>query len=117
MTSSVAPPPVMAATSQPSRSRLTRLVAFTPVWLLLVATLASPTFLGATLTRPPELLGLPLAVFADGLAVVWMLLGVVLVWDSRSRLTESLALLVFTVPATMTIVFAPAAVLILQVLG
>jgi hypothetical protein len=55
-------------------------------------------------------MGLALA----GLAGLWMLLGVVLIWDARSPVTRTVGFLVFTFPATMLLIFGPAAILIWQ---
>jgi hypothetical protein len=46
-----------------------------------------------------------------------MLIGVVAIWDARSRAVELASLLVFTIPATIVTIFWPAIILIVQNLG
>lgn len=115
MTSSTTTPqPVHEAPSR-SRSRwATRITAFTPLWVLIVASVASPTFFDPMFAKPPDWLGIPLGVVIDAIAMVWMLIGVVLVWDARSRVVEVLVLTLFTFPATILVVFSPAVILIMQ---
>jgi hypothetical protein len=98
-----------------SRSRwATRITAFTPLWVLIVASVASPTFFPQMFAKPPEIVGIPLGFVIDAIAMVWMLIGVVLIWDARSRLVEALVLFWFTIPATLVVVFSPALILIMQ---
>ena len=118
MTSSVVSP---QSTQPPARSRReswpSRFFAFTPLWILIIASVASPTFLGPMTSKPPDILGLPLGVVVEGLAMLWMLIGVAMIWDARSRLAESLGFILFTIPATLVVVFTPAVVLITLNLG
>jgi hypothetical protein len=46
--------------------------------------------------------------------MVWMLIGVVLIWDARSPLVDALVLILFTMPATLLVVLSPALILIMQ---
>jgi hypothetical protein len=87
------------------------------LWILIVASVASPTFLGPMTSKPPDILGVPLGVAVEGLAMLWMLIGVAVIWDARSRLAESLGFILFTIPATLVVVFTPAVVLITLNLG
>ena len=115
MTSSI--PTRQPMQEAPSRSRArwaTRITAFTPLWVLIVASVASPTFFGPMFAKPPDWLGIPLGVVMDAIAMVWMLIGVALIWDARSRLVEALVLFWFTIPATLVVVFSPALILIMQ---
>jgi hypothetical protein len=115
MTSSVASPQPAAPVAPPSRSRLPmRIAALTPLWLFLIAQLLPGGFSRPLFSKPPEMIGLPFGVILGALATGWMLLGLVLVWNSRSRLTDLLALVVFTVPATLFVIFGPAVILIMQ---
>jgi hypothetical protein len=91
-----------------------RITAFTPLWVLIVATVASPTYFQPMFAEPPSLLGIPLGVVVDAIAMVWMLIGVVLIWDARSSLVEALVLIFFTFPATLLVVLSPAVILIMQ---
>jgi len=115
MTSSTTSPQPMHEAPSKSRSRVpARITAFTPFWVLIVATVASPTYFGPMFAKPPDWLGIPLGVVMDAIAMVWMLIGVALIWDARSRLVEALVLFWFTIPATLVVVFSPALILIMQ---
>ena len=105
--------------AQPAaRSRLgTRLASFTPLAVVVVASVVSPTFFPPITARPPDWLTIPLGVVMEAIAMLWMLLGTVLVWNARSRTVEALALLLFTIPATLVAVFTPAIILISVNLG
>jgi hypothetical protein len=99
-------------------SRLSvRLAALTPLWVLLIVSIASRTYFDAMLAKPPEILGIPLAAVIDAIAIMWMLIGLVLIWDTRSQLIQSLVLALFTIPATLLVVIAPAVIVILQNFG
>ena len=96
------------------RSRIpVRLVALTPLWVYVVVQVVSG-YRGTGLFGPPEILGIPLPVVASGVAFGWMLIGLGLVWDQRSRFVELLSLLLFTIPATIGLIIGPALILILQ---
>lgn len=88
--------------------------ALTPLWVLIIATLASPTSFPPFGGEGPNLLGINLAVIVQGLALCGMLIGLRLAWNTTSRLVESLAYTVFTFPATMVVLFSPAIVVITQ---
>lgn len=46
--------------------------------------------------------------------MLWMLIGVYVLWGARSRLVAAAVYLVFTIPATVALILGPAIVLILQ---
>ena len=116
MTSSAIPPPPAATPVAPTtRSRWPiRIAALTPLWLFLILELADNGFGTPMFSAPPSIVGVPLGVVVGALATGWMLIGLGLVWNARSRLTELLALLLFTTPATIVLVMGPAMILILQ---
>jgi hypothetical protein len=87
------------------------------MWILIIVSVASPTFFPPILAKPPEVAGIPLGVVVEGVAMLWMLIGAAVVWDARSRFVESLAFTLFTIPATVVVIFTPAVVLIVQNLG
>jgi hypothetical protein len=91
------------------------LAALAPLWLLLVIAIASSGF-GAVLSPLPDLAGLPLGVVLEVVALVWMLGGVAVVWRAPSALAESIALMVFTIPATVVVVLTPAVIELLRTL-
>ena len=118
MTTSMASSDRTNATARLARSRLAiRLASLTPLWVQIVASLLFQTYFKPMVTGPPEILGIPLGVVIAAIAMVWMLIGTVLVWDQRSPFVAVLALMVFTIPSTLVIVMTPAVVLILLNLG
>lgn len=90
-----------------------RLVALTPLWLFLVLAVRG-SFWNPFFSAPPSIAGVPLGLVVLGLCGLWMLLGLVIVWDTRSAAMQALGLLLFTLPATMLLVMGPAMVLIIQ---
>ena len=103
----------MTIATQSSRIPV-RIAAFTPLWVLIIASVALPSFSNPIFAKPPEILGVPLGVVMDAIAMVWMLIGVIVIWDARSRLVDALLLTFFTIPATLLVVLAPALILIMQ---
>jgi hypothetical protein len=104
--------PVVA---RPYRSGiLSRALSFLPLAVLVAMTFFAPRFSEPMFGKPPDVLGIPLGVVFQGLAMLWMLWGVLVVWRARSRLVESLGLMLFTIPATVAVVYGPAIILILQ---
>jgi hypothetical protein len=82
-----------------------------------VFSLFARTYFGRPLGVPPSNIGIPPGIALQGLAFLWMLIGVVAIWDARSRVVELASLLVFTIPATIVTIFGPAIILIMQNLG
>lgn len=91
-----------------------RIFALTPLWVLLVVAAFSPDFVPAMGAKPHDMLGIPLALLFEVAAMLWMVMGVVVILNAESRLLESLALTVFTIPATVVVVVTPAVISILQ---
>ena len=97
------------------RPRLaSRILALTPLWVLLVVSAFWPDFVPAMGAKPHDMLGIPLALLFEVGAMLWMVMGVVVIFNSESRLLESLALTVFTIPATVVVVVTPALIAVLQ---
>lgn len=92
------------------------LVALAPLWLLIIMAVTSNA-VPAVLSRPPAVASLPLGVVMESIALLWMLGGAAIVWRARSPVAESLALMLFTIPATVLVVFTPTAIEILQTLA
>ena len=83
-------------------------LALTPVWVLLLLSALAPEFLRALGAGPPARIGVPLPLAVELAALAWMLIGVVVIRTAASRLLEAVALMVFTIPATVTVVVIPA---------
>ena len=103
---------VMARPASRTRA-ITWLIALTPLWLLAVVALASNA-VPVVLTGPPIVAGLPLGVVLESLAALWMVGGLAIVWRARSPLAESIALMLFTIPATVVGVLTPAFIQVLR---
>jgi hypothetical protein len=104
--------------SQPAESlrvaersrRASRAAALTPLWAGLILLLAPVRYFDGLFVAPPAAIALPLGVWAISLAVVLGLIGVVSIWNVRSRMSEKVALIMFTAPATLLVVLAPPAI-------
>jgi hypothetical protein len=115
MTLSAGSPKRVPALSRPWHPGLAgRLAALTPLWAQIIGTAAWPTYFPAMVREPPDIVGIPLGVAMEGIALIWMLLGTAVVWNARTQSTGLLGLLFFTTPATILAVFTPALVLLLQ---
>jgi hypothetical protein len=116
--SSPSPAPAGTPNLRPWRSGWSsRIVAFTPLVVFVLVSLFARTYFGRSVEEPPSIIGIPLGIVVQGLAFFWMLIGVVAVWDARSRAVELVSLLVFTIPATIVTILGPAIILIMQNLG
>jgi hypothetical protein len=118
MTASLASPqPSQTATSlllKPWRSGpFSKFFAFTPLWIRIYGYFAWQTFFPPMFPASGRF-GIPQGVFVDGLVMLWMLIGVYVLWGARSRMVAAAVYLVFTIPATIALLFGPAIVLILQ---
>jgi hypothetical protein len=108
-----------------SRGRLepafaVQLVALTPLWLLLVvSTVAAGSLpaLDGTAAGGAGIAGVPYGTALNALAMGWTLPGLVAVAKVRSSLGQSIAVLVFTIPATILVVLAPAWSLLVRTAG
>jgi hypothetical protein len=110
MTSSILPADAAAQrTGMPSR-----IFALMPLWAFLIVSTFSSDFFDALRVTPPEVAGIPLAIVIEVGALLWMLVGVVVISTVRSRLVESISLTMFTIPATVVVVLTPAVIGILQ---
>jgi hypothetical protein len=118
MTASLASPqppqPAKSILWKPWRSGpFSKFFAFTPLWLRIYGYFAWQTFFPGMFTASGPF-GIPQGVLLDGLVMFWMLVGVYVLWGARSRLVAAAVYLVFTIPATIALIFGPAVVLILQ---
>lgn len=84
-------------------------LALTPMWVLLLLSALSPELVRALGAGTPAIAGIPLPLVVELAALAWMLIGVVVIRNASSRLVESLALTLFTIPATIVVVVTPAA--------
>ena len=84
-----------------------RMFALMPLWVFIVVATFSTEFFTALRVMPPDILGFPAAIVIEIAALLWMLVGVIVISYARSRLIDSLALTVFTIPATVVVVLTP----------
>jgi hypothetical protein len=118
MTASLASPqPSQTATSlllKPWRSGpFSKFFAFAPLSIRIYGYFAWRTF-SSPMFPATGPFGIPQGVLVDGLVMLWMSIGVYVLWRARSRLVAAFVYLVFTIPATIALIFGPAIVLILQ---
>jgi hypothetical protein len=109
------PPSPASLLRRPWRSGpFSRFFAFTPLWIRIYGYFAWRTFFQPMFSDSSGLLGIPLGVLTDAFVLFWMSVGVYVLWGARSRLVAGLVYVVFTIPATISLIFGPAIVLILQ---
>lgn len=102
------------ATARRGRAHAVAQVLSVTPFLIVLAVAADPQArLLGPLEATPTLLGIPADALLGALALLWMAVGSLLVRFARSPLVESLALLAFTVPATVLAVLAPALLVVL----
>ena len=90
-----------------------QVLSLAPFWILL-AVAADPQARLLSPTQPvPPVFGLPADALFGALTLAWMAAGALLIRVARSPLIESLALLAFTVPATILAVLTPAVLVVL----
>ena len=94
--------------------RLMRLASLLPFALVAALHVLAGSYFGRGLGRPPEVAGVPLGIVIDALALAWAALAALVAWRSRSRVAVALVVAFVTIPAMLVVVFAPAAILILQ---
>lgn len=107
--------PTVAKVWRPSP--LSKVFAFTPLWVLIITYFTAPTYFGPMISRYQEHIGFLLGAAMLAIEMSWMLIGAYLLWGARSLLTEALVYVVFTIPTTIAVILSPAIVLILQNLG
>jgi hypothetical protein len=97
------------------RARLRRVVVgLLPLWMIAVASIASPGFTKPLFEKPPEFVGLPAGMVWLGLAFAVMAVGVAVLWLTTSNAVAFLVLLFLTLPTTAVSILLPAIVLIMQ---
>lgn len=94
-----------------------RVAAFIPLALLLVLGLAAPGYFDPLSTQPPSIVGIPLGQVLLAAAVVWMVIGAIAIWFTRSQAAQLAILFFFTFPSLFVVIMAPALILIMQNLG
>ncbi len=89
-------------------------LALLPLWILLFAPIASPSFFDPMFESPPGTAGMPAGLMIQAFALLLMALGVAVVRRTSSRTAAILAFALLTLPAAAIVILAPAAVLIVQ---
>jgi len=96
-------------------SRLQRFgygIASLPFVLIVLAQLIAPGFMEPLFANPPDILGLPAGIVLLFVVVIWAAMAFAVIRGSRSGPAVALALLVFTIPAIVAILYLPAMILI-----
>jgi hypothetical protein len=93
-------------------SPLSNVVAFLPLWVLIYSLFAFQTYFEPLGSEYPNILGIEPGVIVDAMAMLWMAIGVVLLWNARSVRIVALVYTVFTIPAIAVVLVSPAVVLI-----
>jgi hypothetical protein len=90
-------------------NRGTRIASLAPLWLGLPIVAIAPGALEMLVTSPPDILGVPATLLATCVALTWMSLGTIVVWYARHAAVAAIALLVFSIPATVAVILGPIA--------
>lgn len=115
MSSTLTPEPTTGRNSlQPAV--VMQLVSLTPLWVLFLVSAASGGALSLA-EAPTRIAGVPLEAALSGLAMLWTLAGLLVVSRVSSSIGQAVAVLVFTIPATILVVLAPVSSLIVQTAG
>ena len=101
------------ATRQTRTHAVAQLLSIVPFGILLAVALDPQAQHLVATQSVPELAGLPANAVLGALTLGWMLAGTLLIRYAKSPVIEALALLVFTIPATIAAVLAPAVILVL----
>lgn len=90
------------------------LLGLLPLWGFGFLVLAAPGSVDPLFSNPPAILGLPAGVVLALGALVWMLVGVVLIRQASTFIAVTIALVAFTAPAGFALILIPAAILAIQ---
>ncbi len=102
-----------ALTRRSRTHAIAQLLTLAPLAVLVTAA-AFPQAPAVPSTQPlPQLLGAPAELVVGSLALLWMFAGTLVVRYATSPLMQSLALAVFTIPATIGAALAPVLLLVL----
>jgi hypothetical protein len=105
---------VVDATARSQLARAGYVLTSLPFVLTVALMVLASGYLDPLFANPPAIAGLPMGVVFLFIALVWAVLGVLVVWGARSTARIIGALLVFTLPASMAIILGPAVILIIQ---
>jgi hypothetical protein len=90
------------------RRAVAQLLSTAPLWVLLIAAFEPRGLLLDAAQSTPVLAGVPLGLVVIVGALLWMTTGALIVRLAPSPLVQALALLLFTIPATVAAFVAPA---------
>jgi hypothetical protein len=97
---------------------ISRVSVFVPFALAIYFDFIYRPLLGQPMfSSPPELLGIPAAVWLQISLLAWAAVGAWIVWTTHSFLKSTLALFLFTIPSLFGLILGPALILIWQNLG
>ena len=88
-------------------------VAGLPFILMVILQLVGPGFMEPIFANPPAILGLPAGIVMMFAVAIWASLAFVVIRAFRSGFGIAVALLVFTVPSMIAILYLPATILII----
>jgi hypothetical protein len=113
-------PAPVARLDEPRRGRgrssrnFATLAVLLPVWLFLALTALEPHFMDPMFQKPPEVLGLPLGTIMIGVSMIWAAIGAGLMRATTGEWTRLLIVLLFIIPAVLSVMLGPAVILIMQ---
>jgi len=93
--------------------RFSYVIASLPFVSIVIVEFVAPGFMEPVFANPPDILGLPAGIVLLFVMAIWASLAFIVIRESRSGRGVGLALLVFTGPSMVAILYLPAAILII----
>lgn len=97
-----------------STRRAWTILGLLPIWIQVFSLVAAPAYFDPMFDNPPGIAGFPAGFVLNGLASLVTLAGVAIIRRTAPSRLRILTFVVLTVPAAVAVIFAPAAILILQ---
>jgi hypothetical protein len=89
-------------------------VAAAPIAMIVLLAVVAPGYTDPIYANPPSILGLPAGLLLVCGAALWAAAAFVLLLKARSTPVHVLAIVLFTLPATMLVILAPPVILIIE---
>ena len=94
--------------------RTWRTLSLIPFGEALLLAVFARSYFPPLLSKPPDIVGIPLGIVLEAIILAWAALGARVIWTTRSQAMATLALVTTTGPAVPLLLLAPALILIMQ---
>jgi hypothetical protein len=89
------------------------LLGVLPAWVALFLLVAAPNYSSAIFLTPPAILGLPAGLVVATFAILWAVIGFVVIVNASSMTVRIVAFMLFTVPTSLVLLLVPGMILVL----